>query len=627
MDREAFQEILNKAGRLIDKSRDEEVNNIVMPLCNLVEDLYSENVILRDENRRLKDENNRLKGEQGKPHIKGRSKQNISTDKNRRNAEKSTEKKTLNNYGYKLDNVRIEKLMNEGIPEELVNKLKLFGKNSFRTEEEFLKKVKSIIGEDNVKKYKDLLVKVCFYKKRNRGKKVANINIDRTETCFIDETILPEDAYFLGYTDKVVQDILVISDNIKFRKEVYYSPSMHRTFTAKVPYGYEGGFGPGIKTQIINMKYVSNMSEPKILETLRSYGVMISSSYISEFLTKSNAMQIFHKEKEMLYRTALECGKYQQIDDTTCRVNGENKYVQIVCNPLFTAYFTTERKDRLTVIDVLRDFSPRFYMFNNETFELLEKMNVSPKTIDKVKRITGIDRIFDNEQMNSLLNQFFLSGKGKITKTRIKEAAAIAFYHQEHEVPIVKILICDDAPQFKLITENLGLCWVHDARHYKKLTPIIPFHKKELDMFMERYWDYYRKLCLFRKKPNKNIARILTLAFDDLFSTKTKYEQLNERIRKTKLKKDELLTVLKFPEIPLHNNISENAARVQKRRQDVSLQTKTQEGTKAKDTMMSIIETCKKLGINSMEFIHDRISKTFDLPSLANIIKQKSLCK
>ena len=58
----------------------------------------------------------------------------------------------------------------------------------------------------------------------------------------------------------------------------------------------------------------------------------------------------------------------------------------------------------------------------------------------------------------------------------------------------------------------------------------------------------------------------------------------------------------------MHNNRSENAARVQKRREDVSLQTKTKEGTDSKDTMMSIVETCKKLGISSYKFILDRIS-------------------
>ncbi len=96
---------------------------------------------------------------------------------------------------------------------------------------------------------------------------------------------------------------------------------------------------------------------------------------------------------------------------------------------------------------------------------------------------------------------------------------------------------------------------------------------------------------------------------------------MNKRISKTKAKKKELLLVLKHPELPLHNNRSENGARVQKRREDVSLQTITKEGTDAKDTMMTIVETCKKLSVNPFKYIFDRISKKFEMPSLASLIR------
>ena len=74
----------------------------------------------------------------------------------------------------------------------------------------------------------------------------------------------------------------------------------------------------------------------------------------------------------------------------------------------------------------------------------------------------------------------------------------------------------------------------------------------------------------------------------------------------------------------MHNNLSENGARIQKRREDVSLHTKSKEGTRAKDTMMSIVETCKKLGVSAYHFIYDRVSQAFELPSLADVIKKKS---
>jgi hypothetical protein len=109
-----------------------------------------------------------------------------------------------------------------------------------------------------------------------------------------------------------------------------------------------------------------------------------------------------------------------------------------------------------------------------------------------------------------------------------------------------------------------------------------------------------------------------------LFSTKTGYDELDERIAKSKCKKEELLTVLQHPEIPLHNNLSENGARIQKRREDVSLHTKSEEGTRAKDTMMSIVATCKKLGVSAYRFIFDRVNKIFELPSLAELIRAKA---
>jgi hypothetical protein len=78
-----------------------------------------------------------------------------------------------------------------------------------------------------------------------------------------------------------------------------------------------------------------------------------------------------------------------------------------------------------------------------------------------------------------------------------------------------------------------------------------------------------------------------------LFSTETKYEQLDERITKTREKKESLLLVLTMPEIPLHNNAAELAARAKVRKRDVSLQTVTDKGTKANDTFMTMFRRQK----------------------------------
>ena len=73
---------------------------------------------------------------------------------------------------------------------------------------------------------------------------------------------------------------------------------------------------------------------------------------------------------------------------------------------------------------------------------------------------------------------------------------------------------------------------------------------------------------------------------------------LDGRIAKTEAKRDQLLTVLFYPEVPLHNNESELGARVSARRRDVSLHTRSQAGTRAMDTFTTIVQTAKKLCVN-----------------------------
>ena len=82
--------------------------------------------------------------------------------------------------------------------------------------------------------------------------------------------------------------------------------------------------------------------------------------------------------------------------------------------------------------------------------------------------------------------------------------------------------------------------------------------------------------------------------------------------------------VLDHPEIPLHNNPAELGARTRVRKRVVSFGTRTEEGTKAWDTFMSLSATAKKLGINFYSYLYDRISGTLNIPNLADIIAQRA---
>jgi len=597
----------------------------VSMLMNIVEFSVAEVDDLQGQVQTLNNEINRLKGEQEKPDIKPNKKTDgdVSSEKERRQAEESDET-GLQKEGFKLGKSTLEQLKEQDLPVELLEQLETMKGRKYSSETEFIQEIESIVGIELTEQYRTLLIRYARYKKRNRQAKIPQIAIDRYVDCPVDKSQLPADAVFNEHTYKVVQDVIIKTDNVEFKREVYYSPTLNQCYSGALPAGYEkGDFGPHINADILSFKYVNGMSIPKIVEFYQNIGTLISGSYISSRLTKPKTMDVFHREKEAMHQAAIEVSPYLQIDDTGTRVNGQNHYTQIVCNDLYTAFFTTEHKNRLTILDILSNFGCRQFLLNEKTFSLLEQLKISQADrglLSEYKR----DTPYEESEILKILQSLYGDTESPRKRTRILEGCAISCYRQETGLSIVKILVCDDAPQFKLLTDKLALCWIHNGRHYKRLNPVVPIHQEKLADFLQQFWAYYGKLSHYKANPDFGQAERLRIEFDALFSTETGYADLDERIKKSKNKKEELRVVLKHPEVPLHNNASENGARVEKRRQDVSLQTKTQEGTRAKDTMMSIVETCKKLGISSYQFIYDRVSGINKYPTLAQMIRAKA---
>ncbi len=457
-------------------------------------------------------------------------------------------------------------------------------------------------------------------KEHSKKSKNKTIKISREEIIVYPQEQLPADAQFKGYDEVIVQDILLKPDNVLFRKQKYYSPQTGKTYLAPLPKGYDGEFGPGIKALVISLYYGGNMTQGKLLEFLSDIGISMSAGHLSNLLIKNQ--EAFEAEYKEVYSEGLASSPWQHFDQTGARVGGVNHTTNVICNPLYTIYQTTQNKNRLSVLKVLQNTTELEFIINQLTYELLETFNVPSKWINRLKLLPQ-QTVFKDSQLNALINQY-LSKLGSQHRNRIYEAAAIAFYHQQSAIPQVKTLLCDDAPQFKLITDDLALCWIHEGRHYKKLSPFIACHQKILDDFLEQFWEYYRRLLAYRSAPSWNKAHELELEFWKLFGEKTGYEQLDERKRLTALKVDELLIVLEHPELPLHNNPAELAARTMVQRRNISYATQTQQGTKAWDIFMSLVDTTRKLGISFFEYMRDRISRIGNIPSLGTIIRDKS---
>lgn len=130
--------------------------------------------------------------------------------------------------------------------------------------------------------------------KKSKPKK-DDIKIDRVERCAVDKNTLPDDAVFKGCESVVVQDIKITTDNIQFDRETYYSPSQNKTFMGALPPGYQGLFGPGIKSLVLNLYQDGGMTEPALNRFFETHDIYISAGTISKIITQD--IVPFHQEK------------------------------------------------------------------------------------------------------------------------------------------------------------------------------------------------------------------------------------------------------------------------------------------------------------------------------------------
>lgn len=458
-------------------------------------------------------------------------------------------------------------------------------------------------------------------RKQPKFKVKKKVEVDRRQPCPVDKSTLPEDAEYKGIETAVVQDLVFRRDNVAFDREKFYSPSAGKTYLGPLPDGYAGyRFGPGVRSWVLMQYYATGTSEPKILQLLQHIGVEMSAGELSRLLIQD--IESFHAERAEVHQAGLASSPWQQLDDTSTRVGGINQYCHVLCNPLYTIYQTMPRKDRPTVLAVLRGIETPRYLVNNCALAFAELAGVS---IEVLKAFCELP--CDQELEEAAFVEAYegkLSWVGAQTRRRLFEAAALAAYQAQTDVRVVRALLGDDARQFDLVTDARALCWIHEGRLYKKLMPMVPQFQQELDAFLDNFWAYYRELRAYRSSPTLKEAKRLRRKFSKLFSQQVAYQDLADRLAKTREKKAKLLLVLTHPELPLHNNASELSARQRVRKRDVSFGPRTPIGARAWDTMQSLVETARKLGVNIYEYFTDRVTRRGAVPRLAEVIETKA---
>jgi hypothetical protein len=456
-------------------------------------------------------------------------------------------------------------------------------------------------------------------KPRQKGRKLGLLVPTRTERCVVDPAILPPDAIRHDTTEVIVQDLILQPDIIRFVREVWLVPSSGQTITAALPQGYQGEFGPHIQALTLTLGHGANVSQPSLLTFFQDAGIAIGKGTIARWLRDHRTT--WRSDAQAIHQAGLASSDWQATDQTSTRVSGQNETCHVLGNPLFTVYQTRPGGTRQDVLAVLWGQEPLFRL-NADALAWLDATRIGRALVTQLWAALPWDTDLSATDLTSQLDGAGVT-LGPQQRQQVWDALAIAAYHAQTAVPIIRRLVSDDATVYHLLTDEHALCWIHDARHYAKLTPVVPAHRAVLAAFRTDYWALYRQLVAYRTAPTATERDCLRARFDELFTQRTGYLALDERIAKTWANQELLLLVLDHPDLPLHNNDMELAARRRVRKRDVSFGPQSRAGAQAWDTFQTIIATATKLGVRVYAYFLGRLMAPATTPTLADHIRER----
>lgn len=175
-----------------------------------------------------------------------------------------------------------------------------------------------------------------------------------------------------------------------------------------------------------------------------------------------------------------------------------------------------------------------------------------------------------------------------------------------------KPLVSDDGGPngARLFLSQKQLCWIHEIRHYLKLTPGLEVNKRKLQEVITKLYNFYHAAISYRDSPNTVMKRRLQKEFKRLVNKKTGYDALDYRLLLTKRKMERLLFFLDYPMIPIHNNQAERDLRPAVIIRKISHETKSLAGNRSIERHLSVIHTAHKQHLNIWQTLHGLLTDT-----------------
>jgi hypothetical protein len=459
-------------------------------------------------------------------------------------------------------------------------------------------------------------------KESNTGKRPGSSKRNKTAKLKIHEekVIEPEEkvppgSRFKGYRNFVIQDLVIRAHNVRYRLARWKTLD-GRTLMGRLPESSgDGHYGATLASYILYQHHHCQVTQPLLLEQLREWGIDISSGKINDILLADK--ERFHEEKDALLTTGLAVSRHVTVDDTGTRHQGKNGYVTHIGNDFFAWFCSTESKSRINFLKLLRaDHTD--YRINDQALAYMAQQKLPKSPLQHLHNHCG--QIYANEeQWEAHLQRLEIT---RARHRRIATEGALLGSILDHGFSPGLAIISDDAGQFNILLH--GLCWVHAERLVHKLIPLNEAHRQDIASVRDHIWSLYAQLKEYKKHPTGESKEELQARFDAIFTQRTRFETLNQILKRIHRNKAELLLVLERPDVPLHTNGSEGDIRDYVKKNKVSGGTRSDTGRRCRDTFASLKKTCRKLQVSFWAYLTDRISRARVIPPLGELLELKA---
>ena len=308
----------------------------------------------------------------------------------------------------------------------------------------------------------------------------------------------------------------------------------------------------------------------------------------------------------------IEEAPYIRADDTGAKHQHKNNYCTHIGGKYFAYYKTMASKSRENFLKILLQ-GKEGYVINEAFIWHLFQSGVEDDMLNLFEEYTG-KRYETKKGLNRLLNGLGIGNKK--LRSQCIEAGLVGFISETILKP-GQVMLSDRAGQFAIF-DHAG-CWVHMERPLRKLKVSSLEAEKELEKVRRAIWNLYDKV---KEAACRQIGKeAVHEQYDQLVAMRSISPGVNVVIASFSTYREEMLKALDHPGLPLHNNDSERDIRGVAKRRNISGSTKSEEGKGFRDGLMTLKQTCSRLGISFMGYLKSWFKR--GPADLADIVRDK----